>query len=193
MSQRSKYAEWFKVTLPSAVREAIQRSLRGLARGPASQPRRRTRPKRRRFRPVRRRCGRTGQRPAGAAHVQAARTEAAHSGSPSRNQYFSGGPGAGQSEEPPPPGRKSIKYGRGKVRPTGFGLRPLGRAHQPPHGLISAVAVLFVEAVPAACTEGGAQRAKLFPKTSPARSMLCTYPRGISTSVGFLWILSGNT
>ncbi len=35
---------------------------------------------------------------------------------------------------------------------TCFSLGPLGWAHQPPHGLVSAVAVLLVEAVPAAWT-----------------------------------------
>lgn len=39
-----------------------------------------------------------------------------------------------------------------ETRLTCFSLGPLGRAHQSPHGLVSAVTVLFVEAVPASWT-----------------------------------------
>lgn len=41
----------------------------------------------------------------------------------------------------------------GEPRLTCFGLGPIGRAHQPPRGLVAAVTVLLVEAVPPSCTQ----------------------------------------
>lgn len=41
----------------------------------------------------------------------------------------------------------------GGRRLTCFGLGPFGGAHQPPRGLVAAVAGLLVETVPASCTQ----------------------------------------